>query len=103
MGDHPDHPVHARSGWSAWTGSLFSTRAKTCQIRQTAKRVCATIKARVLSELARLSGCRNGRNGGVKSGQADLYPKSDGSGYGKLDRGNDGGKPTFSAGQQGGF
>jgi hypothetical protein len=29
--------------------------------------------------------------------------KTDGSGYGKLDRGNGGGKPTFSAGQRGGF
>ena len=26
-----------------------------------------------------------------------------GSGYGKLDRGNGGGKPTFSDGQRGGF
>ena len=29
--------------------------------------------------------------------------KTDGSGYGKLDRGNGGGKPTFSGGQRGGF
>jgi hypothetical protein len=32
-----------------------------------------------------------------------VYLKSDGSGYGKLDRGNCGGKPTFSDGQRGGF
>ena len=31
------------------------------------------------------------------------YLKTDGSGYGKLDRGNGGGKPTFSDGQRRGF
>jgi hypothetical protein len=34
---------------------------------------------------------------------AEAYPKSDGSGYGKLGRGSAGGKPTFSDGQRWGF